>query len=372
MRFVCAIDSFKGSMTSHEANSAAEVGLKRAFVDAQVDCFDVSDGGEGFLEAMRPDKIINCHVHDAMMRWTDSAFGIKDGKAIIEVAKAVGLAMIEPELRNPLVATSYGVGELMVQAMEHGCREFVVGLGGSATSDCGLGMLCCLKHAWHVRENKAWFEPFDTSFLKSIKVTLATDVTNPLCGEQGAAHVFAPQKGADAEMVEKLERRARTFAATAARHQGSDMSNGAGAGAAGGLGYAFMEFMDARVESGAELVMKSNGLIGTLSLCNQASVNESEREKMVVVTGEGSADRQTLMGKWPSVVLAHAKDANTPVVLLAGKIADRERLFRAGFSHIACINDGKDDGEDPLLKEVAMQRMEWVCSHCISVPNTNK
>lgn len=375
MRFVCAIDSFKGCMASHEANSAAEVGLKRAFIDAQVDCFDVSDGGEGFLEAMRPDKIIHCHVHDAMMRWTDSAFGIKDGKAIIEVAKAVGLAMIEPELRRPLVATSYGVGELMVQAMEHGCREFIVGLGGSATSDCGLGMLRCLKRAWQVRENKAWHEPFDTFSLKDVKVTLATDVRNPLCGENGAARVFAPQKGADAGMVEKLERRAKTFAAAAARHQGFDMSNEAGAGAAGGLGYAFMQFMDTKVESGAEIVMKSSGLANTLASVAMTSPTHLEKNMesfVVVITGEGSADRQTLMGKWPSVVLAHAKNANTPVVLLAGRIADRERLVRAGFSQIVCINDGKDDGEDPLLKEVAVQRMEWVCSHCISVPNPNK
>lgn len=348
-------------MTSREANSAAKGGLEKAFPDARVDCFDVSDGGEGFLEAMRPDEIVGCRVHDAMMRWTDSAFGIKQGKAIIEVAKAVGLAMIEPELRNPLVATSYGVGELMVHAMRRGCREFVVGLGGSATSDCGLGMLRCLKSAWQGT--------------RDIKVTLATDVRNPLCGANGAARVFAPQKGADAEMVERLERRARTFAAAAARHQGFDMSNEPGAGAAGGLGYAFMEFMDARVESGAELVMKSSGLAAALSPGSQisaTSLNKCGGEPVVVVTGEGSADRQTLMGKWPAVMLAHAKAANMPVVLLAGRIADRERLAEAGFSQVVCINDGWGDGEDPLQRAVAMKRMEWACSHCISVPNANK
>ncbi len=359
-------------MTSREANCAAKRGLEKAFPDSRIDCFDASDGGEGFLEAMRPDEIVRCHVHDAMMRWTNSAFGIKDGKAIIEVAKTVGLAMIEPELRNPLVATSYGVGELMVRAMEHGCREFIVGLGGSATSDCGLGMLRCLRRAWQIRENKAWHEPFDISFLKNIKVTLATDVRNPLCGEHGAARVFAPQKGADAGMVEKLERRARTFAATAARHQGFDMSNEAGAGAAGGLGYAFMQFMDAKVESGADLVIRSNGIASALSQDYLAPLDESGRGRVIVVTGEGSADSQTLMGKWPSVVLAHAKETNTPVVLLAGRIADREMLDAVGFSQVACINDGQRDDEDALLKTVAMQRMEWTCSHCISVPNTNK
>lgn len=349
-----AIDSFKGCMTSHEANAAAAEGVKQADDNLNVECFDVSDGGEGFLEAMRPDEIVQCHVHDAMMRWTDSAFGIKDGKAIIEVAKAVGLAMIEPEKRNAYVATSYGVGDLMVQAMKRGCKEFIIGLGGSATSDCGLGMLRCLKHEWQVEQKKMWYDLFDTSWLRNFKVTLATDVTNPLLGENGAAHVFAPQKGADAAMVERIERRARTFAQTAVKHVGKDMSNEPGAGAAGGLGYAFMEFMDAKTESGAELVMRSSGLdkvIGSAQL---------------VITGEGSSDSQTLMGKWPSVVLKHSKAANIPVALMVGKYSDKDALVDAGFSPIININDGQPADEDPLQKEIAIKRLTLATGHYIS------
>lgn len=350
-----AIDSFKGCMTSHEANEAAAVGMKKAFPNVITECFDVSDGGEGFLEAMRPDEIVHCHVHDAMMRWTDSAFGIKDGKAIIEVAKAVGLAMIEPEKRNPVVATSYGVGELMVHAMDRGCKEFIIGLGGSATSDCGLGMLKCLKHAWQVKNNKMWYDQFDVSWLRQFKVTLASDVTNPLLGENGAAHVFAPQKGATPEMVGRIERRARTFAESSAKHVGRDMSNVAGAGAAGGLGYVFMEFMDARMESGAELIIRSSGLDKVISKAS------------LVITGEGASDRQTLMGKWPSVVLRHAKDADVPVALMAGKIDDRAELVNAGFSYIVNINDGQPSDEDPLCKETAEKRLALSCGHCISI-----
>lgn len=346
MRIIIAFDSFKGCMSSREANEAMAEGLRQRFLDTQLRMIEASDGGEGFLRAMQPDRIVHCHVHDAMMRWTDADFGIKDGKAIIEVAQAVGLAKIEPELRNPLVATSYGVGELMVHAWEAGCREFVVGLGGSATSDCGLGMLQCLRHHAQQRLHQMWYDPFDTSVLRSLKVTLASDVTNPLTGPQGAAHVFAPQKGADPQQVALLERRAVTFANMAAKHQGYDKSQQPGAGAAGGLGYAFMQFMDARMESGAELVLQSNGFDTLLQNAD------------LVVTGEGASDQQTLMGKLPSVVLHHAKKVGVPVVLVAGRIADRQALLDAGFSKVVCINDGQPRDEDPLDKEVARRRLE--------------
>lgn len=346
MRIIIAFDSFKGCMSSREANEAMAEGLRQRFLDTQLRMIEASDGGEGFLRAMRPDRVEHCHVHDAMMRWTDADFGIKDGKAIIEVAQAVGLGKIEPELRNPLVATSYGVGELMVHAWEAGCREFVVGLGGSATSDCGLGMLKCLRHHAQQRLHQMWYDPFDTSVLRSLKVTLASDVTNSLTGPEGAAHVFAPQKGADPQQVELLERRAVTFANMAAKHQGYDKSQQPGAGAAGGLGYAFMQFMDARMESGAELVLQNNGFDTLLQNAD------------LVVTGEGSSDAQTLMGKLPSVVLDHAKKAGVPVALVAGRIADRQALLDAGFSNVVCINDGQPRDEDPLDTEVARRRLE--------------
>ena len=347
MKVLSAIDSFKGCLTSSEANEAAAQGLKETFPDAEVKCFTVSDGGEGFLEAMQPDEIVNCHVHDAVMRWCDSAFGIKKGKAIIEVAKAVGLTMVEPENRNPLVATSYGVGELMVHALRRGCREFIIGLGGVATSDCGLGMLKALKHEWQTQTHKMWYDPFDTSWLKDIKVTLATDVKNPLYGSNGAAHVFAPQKGADAEMVEKLDRRAKTFAEMAAKHQGRDCANAPGAGAAGGLGYAFMEFMDAKVESGAEIVLQSSGFDDELLSTTKPSI---------VITGEGSADAQTLMGKLPSVILKHCQVQHVPVVLVAGRIKDKRQLLEAGFEKVKDINAGLDM-EHALEKKVAAKRI---------------
>lgn len=349
-KIITAIDSFKGCMTSQEANDAACEAIRQADKNFEVQPFVVSDGGEGFLDAMRPDEVVTCHVHDALMRWTDSAFGIKHGKAIIEVARAVGLNMIEPEQRNPLVATSYGVGELMVHAWQKGLREFVIGLGGSATSDCGLGMLRCLRKAFQADSGKMWYDNFDTNVLRQIKVTLATDVTSPLYGENGAARMFARQKGADDGMIEKLERRARTFATMSAKHQGVDMSRELGAGAAGGLGYAFMEFMDTKVVSGAECVLSSVGF------------DEALQGASFVITGEGKSDRQTLMGKLPAVVLKHAKAKGVPVALMVGKVEDRDELYGAGFSKIVNINDGHPSDEDALDNTIAIHRLSMAVS----------
>lgn len=355
MKFFVAIDSFKNCISSKDANEAAREGIVAAMPATEVHCFEVSDGGEGFLSAYKPDEVVHCHVHDALMRWCDSAFGIKDGRAIIEVAKVVGLGMVEPENRNPFLATSYGVGELMVLAMRRGYRDFVVGLGGSATSDCGLGMLKALSHEWHNVARKAWYEPFDTSWLKDINVTLATDVDNPLCGANGAARVFAPQKGADAAMVEKLERRALTFARMSAKHQGRDCSEHPGAGAAGGLGYAFMEFMNAKIESGAEVILRVNRFDDML---------KSQHVSMIV-TGEGSADKQTLMGKLPSVILKHGRKFGVTVALVAGKIQNEKSLLNAGFYRIMNINEGLPMN-NALDRDVAMKRLRDSVSAVVS------
>lgn len=344
-KIIIALDSFKGCLSSQEANKAVIDGLSAYNPSLNLQSYTMSDGGEGFTEAMCPDSIIHCHVHDALMRWTDAEFGIKDGKAIIEVAQAVGLSKIEKEQRNPLVATSYGVGELIVQAMMKGCREFIIGLGGSATSDCGLGMLRCLRHAFQTQDHKNWYDSFDTKQWHKLKVTLATDVSNPLCGPNGASYVFAPQKGASSEDVDKLERRALTFSRMAAIHQGFDMSNAAGAGAAGGLGYAFMEFMDAEVVSGATMVLQQNGLY------------EAMKEAQLIITGEGKADRQTLMGKMPYVMMQRAKQFDVPVVLMAGLIQDKSALESTGFVQAININDGLSM-DHALDKEVATQRLK--------------
>ena len=218
MNIVVALDSFKGCMTSSEANEAVRKELENRHDDVKCQVFSVSDGGEGFLQAMQPDDIFTCCVHDAMMRPTQAQWGVKNNFAIIEVAQAIGLDKIEPDLRNPLLATSYGVGEMMMDALSKGFRNFIVGLGGSAVSDCGLGLMKCLKTMSVARDNGSMVNIDDLSWLRELTVILASDVDNPLLGPHGAAAVFAPQKGASADMIRKLERRASTFSRMAAQH----------------------------------------------------------------------------------------------------------------------------------------------------------
>jgi len=204
-----------------------------------------------------------------------------------------------------------------------------VGLGGSATSDCGKGMLKAIIDTFAKYGN--WDE---VKALQDVQFTIATDVTNPLCGELGAAHVFAPQKGATPEMVLRLDEQAKLFAELSARHFGFDRQNVPGAGAAGGLGYAFLQYMNADCRSGIELLLEAVDFSSLLS------------DAQLVITGEGSADRQTLMGKLPFGILQTALRQQVPVALIAGRIKDRQQLLDAGFSKVECINP-----EDLSLEE---------------------
>ncbi len=284
--------------------------------DAEVVQVPVSDGGEGWLEAFQAamgGEIVEVNVKDPLMRTIAAQYLVKGDTAVIEIAKASGLTLLSPEERNPMVATSYGTGQLVVDAVKRGCKHIIVGLGGSTTSDCGIGMLEAI-------ENSKW------GINKDVRFTIATDVTNPLCGENGAAHVFAPQKGATPEMVEVLDARAKRFAEASAKHMGRDCQNMPGAGAAGGLGYAFLQYMNAECRSGIDLLLDT---IHFDDLLHDADL---------VITGEGSADRQTLMGKLPYGILKRAQHHHVPVMLIAGRIADEQLLLEAGFSRVACIN----------------------------------
>ena len=312
-KIIVAIDSFKGCLTSAEANQAACEGILDRMPEAKVVQVPVSDGGEGWLEAFRAaigGEIVEVNVKDPLMRPIVAQYLIQGDTAVIEIAKASGLTLLSSEERNPMVATSYGTGQLVVDAIRRGCKHIIVGLGGSATSDCGIGML----------------EAIENADYKDVRFTIATDVTNPLCGENGAAHIFGPQKGATPEMVEALDARAKHFAEASTKHLGRDCQNMPGAGAAGGLGYAFLQYMNAECRSGIDLLLDTIHFDDLLQDAN------------LVITGEGSADRQTLMGKLPFGILQRAQRHDVPVMLIAGRIADKQLLLDAGFSRVACIN----------------------------------
>lgn len=338
MKIIIAIDSFKGCLTSVEANEAARKAVLAMAPDAEVVAIPVSDGGEGWNEAFRyaiGGEVIEVDVCDPLMRPIRSSYLQKGDLAVIEIAKASGLTLLSTAERNPLQTTSYGTGQLVAEAIRRGCKRFVIGLGGSATSDAGQGMLCALRDA------------FGASLpIGGLSFCIASDVTNPLYGLNGAAHVFAPQKGATPEMIEELDRRARCFAEQSKREKGFDRSQMAGAGAAGGLGYAILQYLDATCQPGIDLLLDT---IGFEQLAAHADL---------LITGEGGADRQTLMGKLPFGIMQRAKVLNVPCVLIAGRISDREDLLSAGFVEVECINPPGLSIETAKRSDVARLNIE--------------
>ena len=340
MKVVLAIDSFKGCMTSREANKAAAEGIRRTYPEAEIVKVPVSDGGEGYMEAFHAaigGRLEEVAVRDPLMRPIIAKYLLQNDLAVIEIAQASGLTLLTKEERNPMVATSYGTGQLVADAVRKGAKQIIVGLGGSATSDAGIGMLKALIDSF----NKERWD--DIEVLKDVTFTIASDVKNPLYGEEGAAHVFAPQKGATPEMVLRLDERAKKFAELSTRHFGYDRSQMAGAGAAGGLGYAFLQYLHAKSMSGIQLLL------------NTIRFKEIVKDADLVITGEGSADRQTLMGKLPMGILEQSGDV--PVCLIAGRISDREELLNAGFARVECINPPGTPLEEAMRKEVAQRNL---------------
>ena len=342
MKIIVAIDSFKNCLTSTEANHAASEGIRRFMPDTEIVQIAVSDGGEGFLEAFHDavgGMLVEVTVRDPLMRPIHANYLLNGDTAVIEMAQASGLTLLTNEERNPMVATSYGTGQLVADAVRKGAEHIIVGLGGSATSDAGIGMLRALTDAF--ANGGRWKE---IKALKNVRITIASDVKNPLCGINGAAHVFAPQKGATPQNVLILDERARKFAEVSARHFGFDCSEAEGAGAAGGLGYAFLQYMNAECKSGIQL------LLDTIKYADIV------KDADLVVTGEGSADRQTLMGKLPMGILQHS--SGVPVCLIAGRCSHCEELLKAGF---ACVESITPEGmplEEAMRKEVAKQNLK--------------
>ena len=352
IKIIVAIDSFKGCLTSAEANQAAAGGILAHKPDADVTQIPVSDGGEGWLEAFHSatgGKLVDVNVRDPLMRPIRAQYLIHDDTAVIEMAKASGLTLLCPKERNPMVATSYGTGQLVADAVRKGCKHIIVGLGGSATSDCGIGMLQAIID--NFASQGSWD---DVHVLEDVRFTIATDVKNPLCGENGAAHVFAPQKGASPEMVIELDERARQFAEKSALIFGYDRQEMPGAGAAGGLGYAFLQYLNADCRSGIDLLLDT------------VSFEEHLKDASLIITGEGSADKQTLMGKVPFGILQKAKHFHVPVILIAGQIKDKQLLLGAGFSQVECINPHSLQIEKAMKPEIAKRNIALLMNRIVT------
>ena len=339
MKIIIASDSFKGSLSSIEVCKAASEGIKTVAPDCEVVMLPIADGGEGTLEAMTfatGGSIITAQCSNPVGDLISSHYSISgDGKtAVIEMAKASGLYLIPKEKRNPYFTTTYGVGELIIHGLDKGCRNFIVGIGGSATNDGGVGMLQALGFRFldcHGQELErggrglSKLHKIDISMkdkrLDECTFKIACDVDNTLCGPKGASHVFGPQKGATPEMASELDDILAHYAQTIERDLGKSVLEIKGGGAAGGLGTAFVAFLDAVLVSGVELILDS--------------LNFSQELQGVdlVITGEGQMDEQTQYGKVPMGVSRRAKEENIPVVAIVGSISgDLTALYRVGLT----------------------------------------
>ena len=362
-KIVIALDSFKGCLSSQEAGEAAARGVRQACPDCQVRVVPVADGGEGLLEALvsvTGGSLIHCRAHGPLMELRDTCYGLSgDGRtAFIEMARISGLPLVPEELRNPLLTTTYGTGELIADALQRGCRHFLIGLGGSATNDAGLGMLQALGFRFLDGNGTevglggqalARVESVDTSCipteLREAVFTAACDVRNPLYGPEGAAFVFAPQKGATPKMMQELDAGLRHFSEVLRRELGTDISTLPGAGAAGGMGGGLSAFLHAELKPGIELVLAAADFPTLL------------HDADLVITGEGRADRQTLMGKVPAGILREARRQDIPVILLAGQVQDKEALLQAGFRAVQCINPPDTPLETAVRPDFARRQL---------------
>ena len=371
--FLLAPDSFKESMTAEQACAAMQRGIVKALPDAQFIYVPMADGGEGTVDALvaaRNGRKVELDVSGPFIQQkVQGYFGLieNDQTAVIEMALANGIHLIESSQRNPLLTSTLGTGEIIKAALELSVSKIIIGLGGSVTNDAGAGMAQALG-AKFLDENGqavqvgggqlAQIQSIDLSQLdprlKSTEIVIASDVNNPLCGENGASHVFAPQKGATSEMVEVLDQNLSHFADLVAQHIGQDFQDIAGAGAAGGLGFGLMAFAGAKIRSGVEIVIEETGL------------SEKIDQADYVFTGEGGIDFQTKFGKTPFGVAQVAKLFNKPVIAFAGYVGKGiEELYDEGFTAIFGIVDGACDLQTALKN--GEKNLERCCVNVVKV-----
>ena len=325
MKVIVAIDSLKGSLTSLEAGAAARDGLLKALPSAQVKVYPLADGGEGTCRAIvngLGGVMKSAEVTDPLGGKVVAEFGevVDKRLAVMEMANAAGLPLVPENLRNPLNTTTYGVGELIRRAIEDGCRDFVIGIGGSATNDCGLGMLTALGFKFtgggiYGRDLENITAIDDANALPALRectFRIACDVTNPLTGANGCSAVYAPQKGATPEIVQAMDGWIKNFGELSATFLRLDEKSVAGDGAAGGLGFAFRAYLRGELVPGVDLVLDA------------LNIAEDLKSADVLITGEGRLDFQTSQGKAPSGVVKLAKKLNPKIITvgLGGSVAD--------------------------------------------------
>ncbi|RGD92887.1 glycerate kinase [Clostridiales bacterium AM23-16LB] len=327
MKIVIAIDSLKGSLSSMEAGHAIEQGIRNVLPETKVLVKPLADGGEGTTEALVEGlggDMVQVQVHGPLETPVNAAYGVirKSNTAIMEMAAAAGIILVGKDKR-PLDATTYGVGEMIRDAITRGCREFIIGIGGSATNDGGIGMLTALGYEFLDAEGKPAGIGAGALYkvakicddkvmpeLKDCHFRIACDVTNPLCGENGSTYIYGPQKGVTVELRDELDHAMGAYAQVVKAYNGTDYAKTPGAGAAGGLGFAFLSFLSGELLPGIELVL------------NAVEMDKAMEGADLVFTGEGRLDYQTAMGKAPVGIAKMAKKHGAKVIALAGAVIE--------------------------------------------------
>lgn len=342
-------------MSSLDVATAASAGVIEVYPDSEIVSVNVADGGEGTVEAIVDalgGEIVKVQVSDPLGRKIETSYGIAGETAILEMAAASGLPLLTVEERNPWATSTLGTGEMIMDAISRGCRKFLVGIGGSATNDAGVGMLQAMGFRFYDANGELITQGcggmlgsiarIDDSLVstavKASQFTVACDVDTPFCGPEGAAPVFAPQKGADAEMVKRLDEGMVSFAKVITEKYAIDIVPVAGAGAAGGMGGAFRAFLGATLKKGIDMVLDAIDFDTTIQGAN------------LVITGEGKVDFQTAKGKTAAGVLNRAKQQHIPVVAIGGCVEMCDSLVQMGFAGIYPIL------EEKVPLEIAMQR----------------
>ena len=374
-KIVLAIDSFKGCLSSKEIEQCIAEEIHRILPSCQTVCIPIADGGEGMLDTLieaTQGTFVSTQAHDPLMRIRPTRYGILGDQrtAVIEMAEINGLTTLSPIERNPMKTSTYGTGELIKDALEKGFRRFIIGIGGSATNDAGMGMMQALgAHLYDKQGNELeqggkimeQIAHIDLNHLhpalKEATFIVACDVQNPFCGPQGAAYVFARQKGASEEQIRQLDEGMRHLALLIERDFSYNINKVKGSGAAGGLGGAFATFLQAHLQSGIDLLLDAVDFDRKITNADW------------IITGEGKADRQTAEGKVPAGVLKRAKKANIPVMLIAGKVEDKACLQQMGFARIVKISPDNLPLEEAMRPEVTRENIRRAIGRELIVNN---
>lgn len=323
MNILVAIDSFKGSLSSRLAGEAVKEGFLLADPSHIITVASVADGGEGTLDAITGGKgsIKSAEVLSPTLKKINARFGIEGERCVIESAEAIGLPLLSESEKDPEKTSTFGLGQLILEAINMGARDFIIGIGGSSTNDCGIGMLSALGYEFYSEKGERRIHGAsalaDIAYIKSDNVikelslcsfTVACDVDNPLCGERGASHIYAPQKGASHDSVLRMDESMEKFANLCKDFLPSSDKDLPGAGAAGGLGFAFTSFLGGRLKKGTDIVLSAIGIEEKIKNCD------------LVITGEGRLDHQSANGKAPIGIASLAKKHGKRVIAFSGCI----------------------------------------------------